>query len=216
MNISFDKKGGYLQKWIAVILSVTLIFSFSITSIAIAEENNEVIFDPNDPAYVEPLREAILDELNSLDSDEQFSFTVDVKTVTLSQEYLEELEYNSNMNVFFGYTIDELQELFEGVDYVFTLGENGETDVIPFQKYQQVNFFTYVKGTAGVIVCIIKINRLVTSEKILTFAIRVRAAIEAANALSDVVKATFQTYKRTRDISLALDAGVLCASEILD
>lgn len=40
------------------------------------------------------------------------------------------------MNVFFGYTIDELQELFEGVDYVFTLGENGETDVIPFQKYQ--------------------------------------------------------------------------------
>lgn len=70
MNISFDKKGGYLQKWIAVILSVTLIFSFSITSIAIAEENNEVIFDPNDPAYAEPLREAILDELNSLDSDE--------------------------------------------------------------------------------------------------------------------------------------------------
>ncbi len=37
------------------------------------------------------------------------------------------MEYNSKTNVFYGYSIADLEEEFQGTKYVFTLGENNET-----------------------------------------------------------------------------------------
>ena len=46
---------------------------------------------------------------------------VGVKAAYVSKEYLDELAYNSKENVFFGYTLSELNERFGGAKYVFTL-----------------------------------------------------------------------------------------------
>lgn len=58
--------------------------------------------------------------ITNFDSDEYF--IENVSTVYLSKEYLEELEYNSQSNVYFGYSVSELDQAFKGKKYVFTLG----------------------------------------------------------------------------------------------
>ena len=44
-----------------------------------------------------------------------------VSTLYISKEYIEELTYNSQTNVFFGYSLAELDAQFQGTRYVFTL-----------------------------------------------------------------------------------------------
>lgn len=63
------------------------------------------------------------------------SFVENVQAVYISQEYIDELAYNSQSTVFFGYTIAELQNQFKGSKYVYTLGDGGQTTVHAFQGY---------------------------------------------------------------------------------
>lgn len=95
------------------------------------------------------------DIVSGLNSDEYF--VENVSAVYISQEYLDELAYNSQANVYFGYTLEELEELYTDSKYVFTLGENGETEVQPFEDYDD----TYEKvlknvavGTGVILVCV--------------------------------------------------------------
>ena len=57
----------------------------------------------------------------------------EISTTYVSKEYIEEFDYNSKANVFFGYTLAELDEQFKGQKYVFTLGDDGQTTVEPFE-----------------------------------------------------------------------------------
>lgn len=81
----------------------------------------------------------------------------EVSVIYLSNEYLEEVAFNSKANIWFGYSLEELDQQFEGQSYVFTLGENGQTIVEPFQDYDD----TYDRilknvaiGTGVILVCV--------------------------------------------------------------
>ena len=63
------------------------------------------------------------------------SLVENVQAVYISQEYIDELAYNSQSTVFFGYTIAELQNQFQGSKYVYTLGDDGQTIVHACQGY---------------------------------------------------------------------------------
>ena len=75
----------------------------------------------------------------------------------ISKEYIEELEYNSKKNIYFGYTLDELEQKFQGKPFIFTLGENGTTEVIEFKEYESI-FDTVIKdvmiGTGVILFCV--------------------------------------------------------------
>lgn len=87
--------------------------------------------DENLLKYVEDnIYSGIVDELNSDDY-----FVEEVSAVYVSKEYLEELEYNSRANIFFGYTLEDVENTFSGERFVFTLGEDGTTIVKPFEDY---------------------------------------------------------------------------------
>lgn len=80
-----------------------------------------------------------------------------VNAVYVSEEYLEEVSYNSQPNIYFGYTLEELDAQFEGTRYIFSLGENGETVVEEFAEYDD----TYDRvignvaiGTGVILVCV--------------------------------------------------------------
>lgn len=98
--------------------------------------------DPNLSRYLE---DAVYDELVETLGDSNY-FVENVSTVYVSKEYIEELEYNSRANVFFGYNLKDLDAQFKGTKYVFTLGNNGKTEVIPFEKYDD----TYEKALKDV------------------------------------------------------------------
>lgn len=68
--------------------------------------------------------------------DPERFYVEDVTTSYVSKEYLEEIEYNSQSNVFFGYSLDDLDEQFQGTRYVFTLDDNGNTIVQPMEEIQ--------------------------------------------------------------------------------
>ena len=53
----------------------------------------------------------------------------DVSVKYASKEYLEEVKFNSQSTSYFGYTTEELDDIFEGEKYVFTLSDDNTTIV---------------------------------------------------------------------------------------
>ncbi len=85
----------------------------------------------------------LVSELNSADY-----FVENVSALYVSKEYLEEIDYNSQENIYFGFKLSELDEVFQGTRYVFTLGDDGSTTVREFQKYDD----TYDRVIRNVII----------------------------------------------------------------
>lgn len=109
--------------------------------------------DPELQQYIED--EVYTQLVNELDSENYF--IDEVRAQFLSKEYLEELEYNSKENVFFGYSLSELIDSLGNTKYVFSLGDDGETIIKPFEEYDD----TYEKaiknviiGTGLIIICV--------------------------------------------------------------
>ena len=81
-----------------------------------------------------------------------------ISAVYISKEYLEEVAFNSRSNIYFGYTLAELDELFQGPRYVFTLGSDGQTTVQELQEIEDTSTETMLKnvaiGTGVILVCV--------------------------------------------------------------
>ena len=92
----------------------------------------------------------------SLDSEEYI--VENVSAVYISKEYLEEVAFNSQSNVYFGYTLAELDELFQGTRYIFTLSDDGTTTVKELEEIEDVSTETMLKnvaiGTGVILVCV--------------------------------------------------------------
>ncbi|MEE8674483.1 HNH/ENDO VII family nuclease [Tractidigestivibacter scatoligenes] len=80
----------------------------------------------------------------------------DIHVRYVSQEYIEELSANSQENIYYGHTISELQDAFQGNKYVFALGDKGQTTVRAFEAYDNA-YEKVVKnvaiGTGAILVC---------------------------------------------------------------
>ena len=105
-------------------------------------------------AHIEDL--VYQDAVTSLNSEEYF--VENVSAVYISKEYLEELEFNSQSNIFFGYTLAELNEIFQGTKYIFTLSDTGTTTVQELQQIEDAETETMLKnvaiGTGVILVCV--------------------------------------------------------------
>ncbi len=121
-------------------------------------ENQEPEFENlNDPALLDYVKKSVYEELvTELDSDEYF--VEEVNAVYVSKEYLEELSYNSQSNIFFGYNLADIDAVYGDQKYVFTVGDDGTTQVQPFEEYDD----TYEKiiknvaiGTGVILVCVV-------------------------------------------------------------
>lgn len=94
--------------------------------------------------------------IEALDSEEYV--VENVSAVYISKEYLEEAAFNSQSNVYFGYTIAELDEIFQGTRYIFTLGDDGTTAVQELQVVDDHTAETMLRniaiGTGVILVCV--------------------------------------------------------------
>lgn len=173
----------------------------------------------NDPELIDYYEQAIYSNVSGLLGDE---YVIDnVSAAYISKEYIEELTYNSQSNIFFGYTLADLDAEFQGTRYVFTLGENGETTVIPLEAYDD----TYEKvlknvaiGTGVILVCVTV--SVVTAGAgapavSLVFATSAKTGAifaTSSGAMSAVIAGTV-TGIETGDFNEALKAGALAGSE---
>ena len=157
--------------------------------------------------------------VENLDSDE--FFVDNVSTVYISQEYIDELEYNSKPNIYFGFTLAELDEAFQGTRYVFTLGENGETVVKPLEKYDDT-YDQVIKnvavGTGVILVCVtVSVVSAGAAAPAVSMVFATAAKTGTVYALSSGtvsgVAAAAVKGIQTGDMDQALKAGALAGSE---
>lgn len=145
-----------MKKIISLLLVITII---SMTFTCYAEETITEIpafKGMNDPDLLQYVEDSVFAELEgSLKSDNYI--VEEVRGIYISEEYLEELAYNSQANVFFGFTLEEVEKMFEGTKYIFTLGENKETTVELFEAYEDTSFNQIVNniaiGTGVILLC---------------------------------------------------------------
>ena len=173
----------------------------------------------DDPTLLRYVQDDVYDELvDSLDSDEYF--VENVSAVYVSKEYLEELAFNSQSNIFFGYTLEELDEQFQGTRYVFTLSEDGGTGVEPLEAYDDT-YERVIKnvavGTGVILLCVTVSVVTAGSAPAVSMIFAASAKTGAAFALSSGglggVSAGVVKGIQTGDFDEAIKAGALAGSE---
>lgn len=173
-----------------------------------------------DPALLPYMEDTLYEGLvSTLNSDEYF--VENVSAVYISQEYLDELAYNSQANIYFGYTLAELNEQFQGTRYIFTLGENNETVVVPFEDYDDT-FERVIQNVAvgtGVILVCVTVSVVTAGAgaypTALIFACAAKTGTTCAlsGAAISATLAGIVTGVKTGDMSNALKSAALAGSE---
>lgn len=155
-----------MKRLICIILSLAMLLSgcaiqpqknndSDVSTIAKAEE---LQFDSLDDASLHEYIENLIysETVNSLNSSEYF--VENVSAVYISKEYLDEVSYNSQENIYFGYTLSQLDELFQGTRYVFTLDNTGQTTVQELQEIKDETSKELIKdvaiGAGVILVCV--------------------------------------------------------------
>lgn len=191
----------------------------NLSSAYIDEEAENMNFRTmGDPRLVKFLESAVYSHLiDDLGKDVCIN---NVSAVYLSQEFIDELTYNSKSNIFFGYTLKELDEQFKGTSYLFTV-ENGQTVVKPRSPYDD----TYDKmirnvaiGTGVILICVT--ISVVTYGAGAPAASMIFAAAAKSGTIMGVssgaisgVATSISTGMRTGDWEKAKKEGALAATE---
>ena len=188
-------------------------------------DDSEYVYEPefsslNDSQLQAYVEDALYSELvSTLDSDKYYVENVSV--VYVSQEYIDELTYNSKSNVYFGYTLEEIDAQFQGTRYVFTLGEDGDTIVQPFEEYDNT-YEQIIKNVAigtGVILVCVTVSVITTGagapavSLIFATAAKTGTIMALSSATLGGVSAGIVTGIETGDMSQALKAAELAASD---
>lgn len=139
--------------------------------------------DPNLLQYIEDTTYSSL--AGAFSSDDYI--IKEVNAIYISNEYLEELEFNSKTNVFFGYSLTDLDERFVGTRYAFMLGSDGATtvEVLEFAKDETYNQIleNVAIGTGAIVLCV--------TVSVVSAGLGAPAAVSAVFAASAKVATTF-------------------------
>ena len=166
------------------------------------------------------LESNIYDDL--IDRFDQNYLVQGIETVYVSQEYLDELAFNSEANIYFGYTLAELEGQFDGEKYVYTVGDDGQTMVKAFAAQDDDTFNTVVKNVAmgsGVILVCITVSALAAPSApavSMIFAVAAKTGTEAAlsiGAISALTAGATKAIETGGNMNEALKSAVVAGSE---
>ena len=145
------------SKTLSLILAAALLlFSTGCYSSLQNQEGNVVTFDDfSSVDTLEYIRNSVEDDLQeTLDG-----YEVDyVECVYISQEYIDELNYNSLSNVYYGYEYADVIANMDGINWTFGVDENGETVVTEVQNpsIELGKIITKVAiGTGVILICVV-------------------------------------------------------------
>ena len=174
----------------------------------------------DDPKLTRYIEDTVYSELVSqLNSDNYF--IENVEAIYISKEYLDELAYNSQENIYFGYTLSELAEQFQGVKYVFTVDDDGKTVVQELEEYDYT-FDKVIKNVAtgtGVILLCVTISVLSGAAGVpaisMIFASSAKSATTMALFYGGIggISAGIAEGVQTKDFNEALKAAAFTGSE---
>lgn len=187
----------------------------------VEDEQIPDFYGMNDPALLQYVEDTVYAGLVRDFSSEDYVIG-DVEAIYYSEDYLQEVAFNSKSNIYFGYTLAELDEQFQGQRYVFTLGDDGKTIVTPFEAYDD----TYDRvirnvaiGTGVILICVtvsvVTAGTGTAPTVSLIFAAAAKTGTEFAlsSAVISGVASGVITGIQTKDFDKALKAAALNGSE---
>ena len=174
--------------------------------------------DENFLSYIEDeVYAGIVDQLSS----EKYQVE-DVDAIYISQEYIDELEFNSQENIFFGYRLSELDKQYEGTRYIFTSDDKGNTVTQAYEKYDD----TYDKviqniaiGTGVIAICatVSIVSPIVGAPAavkiIFTAAAKTATTFALSSGTISAISAAIITGLETGNIEEAKKAAIVSGSE---
>lgn len=174
----------------------------------------------NDESLFRYAKDAIYDELVSTLNSDQY-LVEDIQFSYISKEFIQELDYNSRQNIFFGYTLAELDEYFQGEKYVFTLGDDGQTTVKAFEGYDDTfekSLKNIVIGSGVILVCAtvsVVSGGVGASAVSMIFAASAKTGTACALSMGAFggITAGAITGIKTKDMDQALKAAAFAGSE---
>lgn len=217
-----------MKKCILILLIVSIFFMnpltiyipYTITD-AYGNTNTDSYRTLSDPKLHQYIKDNIYSELEATFASEDYLIE-DIKTVYISKEYLEEVAYNSQSNVFFGYTLAELDEQFSGKKYVFTLGDDGQTvvkemDVLGEDVYDKV-IKNVAIGTGVILICVtVSIVTggagLVPVSMVFAASAKTAATMAVSSSIIGGISAGITEGILTNDFDAAIEAAALKGSE---
>ena len=147
-----------MKKILSFILICALLLGCApLQAFAVEEETDIPDFQGlDDPALLQYVEDDLYATLEDEFASDDYIIE-DITAVYKSKEYIEEVAYNSQENICFGHTLTELEEQFEGQRFVFTMGEDGSTDVQMFEEYDDT-FDRAIKnvavGSGVILICV--------------------------------------------------------------
>lgn len=187
----------------------------------VEDEQIPDFYGMNDPALLQYVEDTVYAGLVRDFSSEDYVIE-DVEAIYYSEDYLQEVAFNSKSNIYFGYTLAELDEQFQGQRYVFTLGDDGKTIVTPFEAYDD----TYDRvirnvaiGTGVILICVtvsvVTAGTGTAPTVSLIFAAAAKSGTEFAlsSAVISGVASGVITGIQAKDFDKALKAAALNGSE---
>lgn len=120
--------------------------------------DEKLVFDDlNDPELLQYLEDSVYASLDGSFASDDYIIN-DISVIYISQEYLEEVAFNTRANIYFGYTLAELEEEFEGNRYIFTCSNDGQTIVQEFETFpdntNEVILKNILIGTGVILICV--------------------------------------------------------------
>ena len=205
-----------MKRMVSLLLMLSLLGTLLLPGFAAAESQPD-FRGLNDPALLPFIENTLYAQLVGTLNSEDY-FVENVSAVYISQEYLDELAYNSQANVFFGFTLAELEAQFQGEKYIFTLGDDGKTAVEPWtdyvDPYEQV-IGNVAVGTGVILVCV-TVSAVTGGAPACSMIFAVAAKTGALGAVSGGVlggvSAGIVTGIQTGDMDAALQAAVVAGS----
>ena len=174
--------------------------------------------DPDLITYVEnTVYQDLVHDLNS-----EGYFVENVEAVYISKEYVEELTYNSKSNVYFGYTLAELDEQFQGSRYIFTVDANGKTIVQEMVTLYDKSTERIIKNVAvggGVILLCVTVSAATGGlgapavSMIFAAGAKTGTVFAISSGVLSGAAAAITTGYQTQDFDQALEAAALSGSE---
>lgn len=209
-----------MNRFLCLLLTLAMLTGCAAPAATRPEEAMPSFSGLSDPLLLDYVEDTVYQELvTTLDSDQVF--VENVQAVYISQEYLTELSANSRENLYFGYSLSELDALFEGKRFVFTLGDDGQTTVQEFQEirdpYGEVVRNLAVGG--GVILLCVTVSVIsggagaTAVSVIFAASAKTGAAMALSSGVFTGVSAGAVTYAKTGSMDEALEQAALCGSE---
>lgn len=185
---------------------------------AVEETDASRTIASGDSADLQAVEDAVYAE--AINCIEPGYFIENVEARYVSQEYLDELAYNSQTNIYFGFTLEELEATYDGGGYIFTVDSDGKTITKAFEEYEP-EFDTTVRNLAvggGVILVCVTVSAVTAGSApavsmVLTVAAKEAATSGAIGGALGAAAGAINTGIQTGDPEEALKSAALLGSE---